>query len=58
MTLIELPAGLTSIGANTFYGCSSLTSIELPAGFDESILRFAQVPPSAILRFVPADDVD
>jgi hypothetical protein len=28
-----------------------LTSIELPAGFDESILRFAQVPPSAILRF-------
>jgi hypothetical protein len=35
-----------------------LTSIKLSAGFDESILRFAQVPPSAILRFVPADDVD
>jgi hypothetical protein len=33
-----------------------MTSIELPAGFDESILRFAQVPPSAILRCGPADD--
>jgi hypothetical protein len=35
-----------------------LTSIALPNGFDESILRFAQVPPSAILRFGPAVDVD
>jgi hypothetical protein len=51
---IELPAGLTSIGKWAFCGCSSLTSIELPAGFDESILRFAQVPPSAVLCFVPA----
>jgi hypothetical protein len=31
-----------------------MTSIELPAGFDVRILRSAQVPPSAILRFVPA----
>jgi hypothetical protein len=51
---IALPAGLTSIGKWAFGGCSSLTSIELPAGFDESILRFAQVPPSAVLCFVPA----
>ena len=58
MTSIALPAGLTSIGEGAFEGCSSLTSIELPAGFDESILRFAQVPPSAILRFGPAVDVD
>ena len=56
LTSIELPAGLTSLGGYAFYGCSSLTSIELPDCFDESILRFAQVPPSAILRFVPADD--
>ena len=51
MTSIELAAGLTTLGDRVFTGCSSLTSIELPAGFDESILRFAQVPPSAILRF-------
>jgi hypothetical protein len=51
MTSIALPASLTSIGESAFYGCSSLTSIKLPAGFDESILRFAKVPPSAILRF-------
>jgi len=51
---IALPAGLTSIGKWAFGGCSSLMSIELPAGFDESILRFAQVPPSAVLCFVPA----
>jgi hypothetical protein len=56
LTSIELPAGLTSIGVSAFYDCSSMTSIELPAGFDESILRFAQVPPSAILRFVQAND--
>jgi len=58
MTSIELPAGLTSLGNGAFYGCSSLTSIELPAGFDDSILRSAKVPPSAILRFGPAVDVD
>ena len=51
MTSIELPASLTSIGVNAFDGCSSMTSITLPAGFDESILRSAHVPPSAILRF-------
>ena len=48
---MELPAGLTSLGKHAFAGCSSMASIELPAGFDESILRFAKVPPSAILRF-------
>jgi hypothetical protein len=51
MTSIELPASLTSIGEGAFDGCSSMTSIALPAGFDESILRSAHVPPSAILRF-------
>jgi hypothetical protein len=56
MMSIALPAGLTSIGYSTFSGCSSMMSIELPDGFDESILRFAQVPPSAILRCGPADD--
>jgi len=58
LTSITLPAGLTSIGESAFEGCSSLTSIELPAGFDESILRSAHVPPSAILRFGLAVDVD
>jgi hypothetical protein len=58
MTMIELPAGLTSLGGGAFSGCSSMTSIALPAGFDVNILRFAQVPPSAILRFGPAVDVD
>jgi hypothetical protein len=58
MTSIELSASLTSLGEGAFFGCSSMTSIALPAGFDESILRFAQVPPSAILRFGPAVDVD
>ena len=58
MTSIALPAGLKSLGEDAFTGCSLLTSIELPAGFDESILRFAGVPPSAILRFGPAVDVD
>ena len=58
MTSIKLPTGLTSLGFNTFFDCSSLTSIELPAGFDDSILRSAKVPPSAILRFGPAVDVD
>ena len=57
MTSIALPASLTSIGEYTFHGCSSLTSITLPAGFDDSILRSAQVPPSAILHFAPAVDV-
>ena len=58
MTSIELPASLMSLGTNAFAGCSSLTSITLPAGFDDSILRSAQLPPSAILRFAPAVDVD
>jgi hypothetical protein len=49
MTSIKLPAGLTSLGGGAFLGCSSLTSIELPSGFDDSILRSADVPPSAIL---------
>jgi hypothetical protein len=53
LTSIALPAGLTSIGVSAFYGCSSLTSIALPAGFDDSILRSAAVPPSAILCFAP-----
>jgi hypothetical protein len=35
-----------------------MTSIALPAGFDVSILRSAQVPPSAILCFGLAVDVD
>ena len=56
MTSIALPASLTSIGDFAFKDCSSVTSIQLPSGFDDSILRFAQVPPSAILCFVPADD--
>ena len=29
----ELPAGITSIGDYAFHGCSSLATIELPAGF-------------------------
>ena len=58
MTSIELPAGLTSLGEGAFDDCSSLTSITLPAGFDDSILRSAQLPPSAILRFKPAVDVN
>jgi hypothetical protein len=58
MTSIELPASLTSLGGGAFAHCSSMTSIALPAGFDVNILRFAQVPPSAILRFGPAVDVD
>jgi len=52
LTSIELPAGLTSLARDAFDGCSSMMSIALPAGFDESILRSAKVPPSAILRFV------
>ena len=32
LATIELPAGLTSIGARAFQGCSSLATIELPAG--------------------------
>lgn len=32
MTTIELPDGITSIGPNCFYGCSSLKSIKLPTG--------------------------
>ena len=58
MTSIELPAGLTTIGDGAFDGCSSMLSIALPAGFDESILRSAHVPPSAILCFGPVVDVD
>jgi hypothetical protein len=30
-----------------------LASIELPAGFDDNILKSAEVPPSAILCFAP-----
>ena len=29
---LTLPAGITSIGDDTFYGCSGLTSLTLPAG--------------------------
>ena len=58
ITSITLPAGLTSVGDQAFQNCSSLTSIELAAGFDDSILRSAGVPPSAILRFAQAVDVD
>jgi high-affinity Fe2+/Pb2+ permease len=58
LTSITLPAGLTSVGYQAFQNCSSLTSIELPAGFDDGILRSAGVPPSAIMRFAQAVDVD
>ena len=58
MTSIALPAGLTSLGGCAFACCSSMTSIELPAGFDDRILRSASVPPGAILRFASAFDVD
>ena len=58
LTSIALPAVLTSLGQDAFYGCASLTSIALPAGFDDSILRSAGVPPSAIMRFAQAVDVD
>ena len=58
MMSIELPASLTSLGDCVFFGCSSMTSIALPAGFDVSILRSTQVPPSAILCFGLAFDVD
>ena len=58
MTSIALPAGLTNLGMGAFYCCSSMsTSIELPAGFDDRILRSASVPPGAILHFALADDV-
>jgi hypothetical protein len=53
---IKLPAGLTSLGELAFFGCSSLASIELPAGFDDSTLKSAAVPPSAILCFAPKVD--
>jgi len=56
LTSIELPASLTSIGKGAFRGCSSLTLIKLPAGFDDSILKSAAVPPSAILCFAPKVD--
>ena len=55
MTSIALPAGLTSCDTALF-GCS-LTSIELPAGFDDRILMSASVPPGAILHFALAGDV-
>ena len=58
LTSIALPAGLTNLGMGAFYCCSSMsTSIELPAGFDDRILRSASVPPGAILHFALADDV-
>ena len=58
LTSIALPAGLTNLGMGPFYCCSSMsTSIELPAGFDDRILRSASVPPGAILHFALADDV-
>jgi hypothetical protein len=56
LTSIELPASLTSIGKGAFRGCSSLTLIKLPAGFDDSILKSAAVPLSAILCFAPKVD--
>ena len=38
MMTTELPAGLTSLGKGAFAGCSSLTSIALPAlGSDEPL---------------------
>jgi len=53
---IKLPAGITSLGELAFFGCSSLASIELPAGFNDSTLKSAAVPPSAILCFAPKVD--
>ena len=39
MMTTELPAGLTSLGKGAFAGCSSLTSIALPArGSDEPLM--------------------
>ena len=32
LTSITIPEGVTSIGGNAFYGCSSLTAITIPAG--------------------------
>jgi hypothetical protein len=61
LTFIALPAGLTSLGDVAFAGCSSLTSIELPASFDDSTLyqlRYAGVPPSTILRFALASAIE
>ena len=51
MISIEQHAGLTSLGTGAFAGCSSLTSIALPAGFDDSLLISATVPEGTILRF-------
>jgi hypothetical protein len=58
LTSIELPASLTSLGEDTFQGCSSMMSIKLPSCFDDSTLRSAGVPPSAILRFALASVIE
>merc|ERR1719326_2081821 len=41
-----------------FANCSSLTMIELPAGFDEALLRSASLPAQAVLRYAPAFPID
>ena len=35
MTSLTIPSGVTSIGNQTFYGCSGLTSLTIPSGVTE-----------------------
>ena len=53
---MTIPDGVTSIGNNTFYGCSSLTSIEIPDSV-ESIGKYAFFNCSSLTSITIPDGV-
>tara|TARA_B110000046_G_C12917804_1_gene365696 strand:- start:656 stop:886 length:231 start_codon:yes stop_codon:yes gene_type:complete len=61
---IKLPAGLTSIGDQGFYGCSSLATIELPASLTsigeqmfDGCSSLATIELPAVLTYIGVNDI-
>jgi hypothetical protein len=52
-TSYRVLAGVTSIGESAFYGCTSLSSITLPAGKKYAVAAFADVGIYQILKYDP-----
>ena len=54
--ILTLPSGITSIGANAFYGCTSLTTAYLPITFDYSVDILGGCPTLLSFYFTPGSN--